>query len=276
MKLSGFRSVFFIAALIIGGLFVALANQPVSAQSAPPTPTPTPGIVSTLQSVIATQQIRIEALEREQGFEAKEREIGFRDINSQWKSWFAIAGIAVFAAGIFGVKGMRDLWQALETANQQWAEHIKSMKAEWEKRSQIALDQAIYRLDLANIPILLPVNENVGSIHRLLQQRKFEKIGYYKSFDELKVGILVVSLKGKNEEEIKKTLEQFKEFIELWRPNTANTGFIIYSPDGIKVPPDVLGCHDNLVTANFPSTVVSSIFTVGRGIEIIPPNEKEE
>ena len=276
MTISKLRSTFFIATLLLGGIAFALADQAVSAQGVSPTATPTVNIVPTLQSVIATQQVRIETLEREQGFETQKREIGFRDINSQWKSWLAFIGIAGGILAIFGIKGIRDLWNAIEKVKQDWAENIKNLESEWEKRSQIALDQAVYKLDLANIPILLPVNENVGSIHRLLQQRKFEKVGYYKNFDEIKNGILVVSLKDKNEEEQKKTLAQFKDFIELWQPSATNTGFIIYSPDGIRVPPDVLGCHDNLVAANFPSTVVSSIFTVGRGIEISDPKSKED
>lgn len=276
MKLSKFRSAFFIATLLLGGIAFASAIQPVAAQNVSPTATPTANIIPTLQSVIATQQVRIETLEREQGFEAREREIGFRDINSQWKNWLAFIGIAGGILALFGIKDIRDLWKAIEKVKQDWAENIKGLEAEWEKRSQIALDQAVYKLDMANIPILLPVNGNVGSIHRLLQQRKFEKVGYYKNFDEFKNGILVVSLKDKNEDEQKKTLAQFKEFIELWQPSATNTGFIIYSPDGIKVPTDVLVCHDNLVTANFPSTVVSSIFSVGRGIETVPTNSNKD
>lgn len=263
------------ALILFGILLFSQVSVPVGAQenptAAPLPPTINPTIAA-LENVIATQQVKIENLEREQNFEAREREIGLRDINSQWKNWLTFVGIAGSILAIFGFKSIRDIWNAIEKAKQDWTENIRTLEAEWEKRSQVALDQAVYKLDLAKVPIFLPINENVGSIHRLLQQRKFERIEYYKNFDELERGILVVSLKDKNQDQQKEILDAFKEFVEVRQPSPANTGFIIYSPDGIKVPSDVTGCHDNLVTANYPATVVSSIFTVGRGIEITPAN----
>lgn len=258
--------------LLLGLVLLSRQITPVIAQGNPTeTPTPNPTIV-VLENNIATQQVKIDSLEREQAFEAREREIGLRDINSQWKSWLAIVGTAGAILAIFGIKSIRDLWNTIAKANQDWAENIKKLESEWEKQSQIALDQAVYKLDLAKLPILLPVNENVGAIHRLLQLRKFEKVVYYKNFSELDKGVLIVSLKDKNEEQRKEILGIFKDFIESREPSPSDTGFIIYSPDGIKVPPEVTGCHDNLVTANYPATVVSSIFTVGRGIELTPLN----
>lgn len=257
---------------LAGTMFLSGLTRPAIAQgNQAPTPTPNSTTVA-LQNTIATQQVRIDSLEREQTFEAKEREIGLRDINSQWKSWLAIVGVAAGIVAIFGIKSARDLWNAIEKAKHDWLENIGKLESDWEKRSQVALDQAVYKLDLAKIPILLPINENIGAIHRLLQLRKFEKVGYYKNFNELENGILIVSLKDKNPEQQKQILDGFKEFIESREPSPMNTGFIIYSPDGIKVPPDIMACHDNLVTANFPATVVSSIFTVGRGIETTLPN----
>ncbi len=278
MKVSKVHTILIIAMLLFGGVVFSSVSSPASAQSATPTTTPTINpTISALEAVVATQQIKIATLEREQLWEAKERDIGFRDINSQWKSWLAFFGIAGSVLAIVGIKSVRDLWDTIKKAKKDWQDNLKGLEKEWEKRSEIALDRAVYKLDMANIPILLPADENVGSIHRLLHQRKFENVVYYKDFTEFEDGILVISLKGKNEDEQKKTLDQFIEFIKLRKPSAVNTGFIIYSPDGIKVPSDVLIRHDNLVTANFPSTVVSSIFTVGRGIDIaIPKHETKK
>jgi hypothetical protein len=275
MKISKANTILIIVTLLFGGVLFSSVSSPVFAQTAIPSSTPTPNpTISALEDVIATQQVQISTLEREQLWEAKERDIGFRDINSQWKAWLAFVGIAGSVLAIIGIKSVRDLWDTIKKAKKDWQENINGLEKEWEKRSEIALDRAVYKLDMANIPILLPVDENIGSIHNLLQQRKFEKVVYYKNFTDLKDGILVVSLKGKNEDEQKKILDHFKEFIKLCNPSAVNTGFIIYSPDGIKVPSDVLMCHDNLVAANFPSTVVSSIFTVGRGIDISIPKDE--
>lgn len=272
MKIFKLPIVIFSIFLLMGLVLISRQTTPVVAQGNPTeTPTPNPTIAA-LQNTIATQQVKIDSLEREQIFEAKEREIGLRDINSQWKSWLAVVGVAAGIVAIFGIKSTRDLWSAIEKAKQDWMENIKKLELDWEKRSQVTLDQAVYKLDLAKVPILLPINENIGAIHRLLQLRKFEKVGYYRNFNELDNGILIVSLKDKNPEQQKQILDGFKEFVESREPSALNTGFIIYSPDGIKVPPEITTCHDNLVTANYPATVVSSIFTVGRGIEINLPN----
>lgn len=287
MKFSKFHSTLLIATLLFGGIIFSSVLHPVSAQTAQPTATstlspPNPTIV-VLENIVATQKVEIAALQSEQSLEAKERDINardvnsqFREINSQWKSWLALTGIAGGILAILGIKSARDLWDTIKKTQQDWKEHTTKLEKEWEKRSSIALDQAVYKLDMANIPILLPADENVGSVHRLLQQRKFEKIKYYKNYNELEYGVLVVSLKGKSEEEQKKTLDKFKEFIATQQPSALTTGFIVYAPDRISVPADVMNCHDNLVTANFPATVVSNIFAVGRGIEIPISTSKEE
>jgi len=272
MKMSKVHTILVITMLLLGGVVFSSAASPVSAQTTPSTDTPTPNpTVMALENRVATQEAKIDSLEREQIFEARERDIGFRDINSKWQSWLTFFGIAGGILALVGIKSARDLWNAIQKAEQDWKNNVEKLEKEWEKRSEVALDSAVYKLDMANIPIFLPADENVGSVHRLLQQRKFDNIRYYKEYNEFESGVLVVSLKGKDEEAQKETLGKFKEYIETQKPSAIATGFIVYSPDGIKVPANVQNCHDNLVAANFPSTVVSSIFTVGRGIEIAPP-----
>lgn len=268
MNVFRFSHFAFFISLIIGMLIpLSLwtdATTSVSAQGSPTgTPTPNPTI-TVLESTIAAQQINIEKLEREQGFEAKEREIGFRDINSQWKTVAAIGGIAILVLGWFGFTGVRDAKLAVE-------KQVKNIEAKWEAQLQSTLDKAVYKLDLSNLPIYLPSGENLENIHRLLQFRKFENVSFYKTLDEFERGVLIISLKGKDEKGQGEILGKFKDFIDSQHPSAANTGLIIYAPAGIKVPPEIMESHDNLVTANYPSTVVSSIFTVGRGIELPAP-----
>jgi hypothetical protein len=264
---------------VFAGLFVltfilfSTVTFSVGAQGNP-TATPQPTVnptIAALENVIATQRVKIDTLERELGFEAKEREIGLRDINSQWKIAVAIVGIAGVILAVFGFRSLRDVWNAIEKARNDWKENVRNLETEWEQRSKAALDIAVYKLDLGKLPIYLPLDEDVSRIHRLLKLRKFEKVIYYKKFEEFTHGILIVSLKGKDERQQGETFTAFKKFMEARNPSAEESGFILYCPDRITAPPDVMSCHDNLVTANYPATVVSSIFTVGRGIEITAP-----
>jgi len=264
MKMSKVHTILVILMLLFGGVLFSSVLNPVSAQTAQPTDTPTPNpTIVALENIIATQQILLEAQSRTISNTADDLSRAEKDW--QWK--WGIAGLVLGALGSIlasiGVSSVTD-----------FKKKISELEKEWDKRSALALNYAVYKLDMSNIPILLPADENVGSIRRLLQQRKFEKIKYYKNYNELEGGVLVVSLKGKNEEEQKKTLDKFKDFIETQLPSAITTGFIIYSPDRITVPTEIMNCHDNLVTANYPATVISSIFTVGRGIDI--PNPKDE
>jgi len=250
MKLSKFRSTFFIATLLLGGIAFTLAGQSVSAQGVSPTATPTVNIVPTLQSVIATQQADIDKLVDE------ERDRKYYDRDIQWK-WGILAAVGAAVTWILTWVGKNSL---------------QSLQLGWEQRSQKILDKAIYKLDLGNLPIYLPAGEKLENIHNFLQRRKFEALKFYNHFDEFERGILIVSLKGKDENQQAEILGKFKDFIETKNPGMSDSGFIIYAPGRIRVPDDIMECHDNLVTANYPATVVSSIFSVGRGIEIVLPN----
>lgn len=260
MKFSKVHSILLIAALLLGGIVFSSILHPVSAQTAQPTSTTTPVSPSTptdpqiqaLQSTIATQQVQIDQLQRDHLQEVKDRQFDVRDLLWKW-------GIAV--AVVTAVMSILT-WVGRNS--------LQNLQKDWEYRSEKILNRAIYKLDLSNLRIYLPVDENSKDIRRLLLQRKFENIQLYGDFNEFKNGILIVSLKGKDETQQTEILDNFKSFIDTQKPSPANAGFIVYCPDGIKVPPKIMGCHENLVTANYLSTVISSIFTVGRGIEIVP------
>jgi hypothetical protein len=245
--------------IAFGGLFMLsvllLSNLTISV-NAQGNPTATPAVatanptIAVLENTIATQQIQINQLNTRLTDEERERKYYDRDIFWKWGISAALATAVISILTWVGRKSLQDL------------------QNDWQRDSQKILDKAIYKLDLSNLPIYLPSGENLENIHRLLQLRKFEKVGFYKTLGEFEHGVLIVSLKGKDDKQQAEILDKFKDFIDSQNPSAANTGFIIYAPAGIRVPPEIMECHDNLVTANYPATVVSSIFTVGRGIEI--------
>ena len=234
--------------MLLGSTSIPAGAQAVTTPTATPNPT-----IGSLEGVVATQQAETDTMNNRLIDEERDRKYYDRDL--QWK-WGISAAIATAVIGVLAWVGKKDL---------------NDLQKNWERSSQKILDKAIYKLDLSKLPIYLPMGENLDSIHRLLQRRKFEKIGFYNTFDEIDRGLIIVSLKNKNETERAETLQKLLTFISARNPSSANTGFIIFAPGGIQVPQDVMNCHDNLVTANYPATVVGMIFVVGRGMDITPP-----
>jgi len=255
MKISKVHTILVITMLLFGGVIFSSVLNPVSAQTAQPTETP--NVVPTLQSVIATQQIQIEQLQRELAFETRNREYDVRDTRWIWGIAVAIVTAAISFLSWIGKKSLKDLQDT------------------WDQKSQQLLDEAIFRLDPSNLPIYLPSGEGLEGLHDTLQKRRFGKVRFYSSLiNELNKdncqGVIVISLKDKDESDQSKILSDLTKFIETQLPDGSKTGFIIFAPGDIRVPPKITGGYDNLVTANFPATVVSMVFAVGRGLDIVP------
>lgn len=273
----GFSSSIF-PKIILGVLFLAafsfvlVVPYNVKAQDNPtPTPSPNPTIVE-LENQIATQRAEIEDITDRLTDEERDRKYFDRDI--QWQ--FAIAGVissAIIALLAFaGFSNLKDLRTKLKERTDSWFEKID---VEWEKRSQILLDKAIYKIDIGNLPIYLPTGEGLEkNIFRLLKQRSFDNIDFYEKLDDFSEGIFIISLAEKNEEERKEILDNFKSFIDTNEPSGKKVGFIIFAPGRIRVPDDVMGYYDNLVTANYPTTVLSMVFVIARGLDIQPPEKR--
>ena len=256
---------------MLGLLFIAaffiLLSLPNSAQAQgneTPTPSPNPTIIA-LENQIATQEAQIEELKDQITDEKGDREYFDRDI--QWQ--FGIAGTistAIIALLAFlGLSNIKDIRTKMGEMTDSWFEKIE---IEWEKRSQVLLDEAIYKIDIGNLPIYLPANEGMEEMFTLLRRRNFNNITFYKELEEFSQGICLLSLEDKNETEQEEILNKFKSFIDEKKPSSIDIGFIIYAPRGVRVSDEVMGYYDNLVTANYPATVLSMIFVTARGLDI--------
>jgi len=213
-----------------------------------------------LQASISTQQIQIEQHQRDLAFETRDREYDMRDIRWKWGIASTVVAAIFSILSWFGMKSSKDLQDV------------------WKRKAQQMMDDATFKLDPSNLPIYLPSGEGLEGLHDTLQKRRFGKVSFYGNLiDEFNKGncqgVIVISLKDKKEKEQEKILSDFQSFIEQQLPDSSKTGFIIFAPGDIRVPPKVTGSYDNLVTANFPATVVSMVFAVGRGLDIVPNNK---
>jgi len=271
MKLSKFRSTFFIATLLLGGIAFTLAGQSVSAQGVSPTATPTVNIVPTLQSVIATQQIQLD----EQGRTIKNTTDDLSRAEKDWQWKWGIAGAIVGALGTIlaslGISNLTDFKKKLnafekEFSNQlkqlenKWEKHTAALEQTWEKRSAESLNQTLEKFDLRNLPIFIPKG-NGSLLRRLelsgLQHEEYESLKSLKSTQ----GVIVVNLESGDDQ------KAFREFVEKSGLNPQKTAFVLYAEPS-TVQKETIKCFENLVIANFPATVVSNILAIGRGLQI--------
>ena len=258
--------------LFLAFTFLMAISTPASAQGNPTAtaidPTVNPTIVA-FESVIATQQVQIDELKRNQSYEIRDREYEIRDLKWKWGIAAALGGAAILIASWFGISGLKDLRTKLEETKANWKSNVERLEKEWERNSQRLLDKAIYRLDPGNLPIKLPAGAT--PLHQLLTRREIGKIEFYNSLDDLTHedlgGVIVVSMTEK--EQLATMEDKFRQFVQRTKPDPALTGIVLYTGPN-RVSDETTMLFDNLVTANYPGTVVSNIFVVGRALKIEP------
>ena len=254
MKYSKVHYALLIATLLMGGVFFLSVLQPVSAQTVQPTPVPnaTDPAIPTLQAVVATQQVQINQLQRDLQYETQNRQFDTRDIKWTWGIAVLIATLVIGFLSWLGIQNFKDLQE------------------QWNRKSQKLLDQALYKFDPSNLPIQLP--NSAVKIHRLLSLRQLGKIEFYDDYENLKdnklQGIIVISMLDKDQ--LADDEARYQKFIQSRKLDSSTTGIILYAGTN-KVSEDTQTAFDNMVTANYPATVVSNILVVGRGLKIDEP-----
>lgn len=238
---------------ILVGIFLLQPTISTKAQdNPPPTPTPNPTFVS-LENLIATQQIQLDTLNKKIEDETRDRIYFDRDIGWKWGISATVATIIISLLAFLGVKSLKDL------------QHL------WGKQSQTILNKAIYKLDLENMPVYLPMDQNLENIHSYLQRRKFGKLGFYKKLEDVKKGVIIISIQGMDEQNQNLVYQKLIRYVKESKPDSTEIGIIIYSPGGLKIPNNIMECYENLVSANFLTTIASNIFVVARGIDLTLP-----
>src|SRR5262245_33426902 len=190
---------YIIFALIFSTLFLltnastSIAQTPTPTTS-PPTPTIDPTITS-LQNVVATQQVEVQELRRDLNYEV-------RDI--RW--WFVVAGVLAAITGFTGYQAYRGINKLVR------------------KKIRVMTNKYYYQLDVTNLDVNIRKGEHQDRIIELLKSQglynlsRFERLGN----DSFR-GITIFSIENEvDEKDFLRYIEQ--HFINSKRLNPRKAG----------------------------------------------------
>lgn len=261
-------------------LFAFAGTQIASAQTQtpPPTPAPTtiPDAISTLQSVVVTQQVQIEEQNRILTHHAED--ITRAEQDWQWK--WGVLGLVVGALGtiaasmgwnsLTGFKKQiqtieKDFAKQLKQTELDWASNLQAREAEWGLKSQQSLNKVLDKFDLAKLPIYVP--KELAALRLSLEHRGL-KPSEYENIEAIPLnGVIVIRIDADADE------EKFKSFVDKFVPNPRKTAFLLYAATR-KVSPQVNEWYENLVISNFKASAITNILAIGRDLEIEEPKKE--
>jgi len=178
-----------------------------------------------------------------------ENDLAFTLRDVSWKmdqKLLVFTGMAALISGIAAYLGYKNFKDLDET--------IKG-------KISSTLEKELYQLDPTNIPIHLQSGQGMESIHRRLQLSGLKNLSFYERLDKHCLdGITIIAMPDVDAQ------KKFRDFIEVYNPDSETAAYILYAPPN-SVSKETLDCYENLVTANFPATVVSMVLVVGRGLK---------
>lgn len=202
-----------------------------------------PSNVTTSTSPASPEELtaRVENLENDQAYNLR---------NFEWQidqkilvlGWAALA-ISVIA-GYMGVKSYNDLDKVIR------------------EKIRITLENELYQLDPVNLMVRIPKHH--PDKDKILKRLKAAGIKNVKEYTELsdncKVGLTVVPI----ENEAMGT--DYVEFLDKTKPEDNDAAFVLYAANRFQIPQDIINKHVRAATANMPSTVVTAILAISRGL----------
>jgi hypothetical protein len=259
----------------------ALPPTPVYAAQSQPTPqavsTVLPPDVAELQKTITEQSIELKALRSEFETYKKEQAVEVRNILWLIGVWSATAA---FVAGLFAFYGLRTR-NEIKDVQAQIKQQLKSDLEQAERGFRASLDKKLYNLDPAIHPIR--VREGHPTIDMLTERQRltasgFKVQGYTKLGDECRNGITIVPI-GSDDDE-----RQFMEDVRSASFDSTKAAFVLYTPNQYRVDKkedvlkrpnqqEIMKSYGNLAIANMPTTLVSAIIAVARGLEPDRPED---
>jgi hypothetical protein len=212
----------------------------------------TPGSeVAALQRVVETQQAQIDTLTRDlNNFKEDQAEEAI-DLRWSLDSKLVVAGALASIAALLGFGAYASIGDRVR------------------EKVRATLDETILGYDPAYVPVFLPRGQK-----QLLDRLDFAGLKniqpYEKNAIAARAGITVVLIKEKEDE------ERFAHFLENAKDDLdpKRMAFILYTGDyTISKLRDYVRIHDNLTPANTPTTLVSHVFNVGRGLRSERPKK---
>jgi hypothetical protein len=214
---------------------------------------------STIQQTPASDlEVRVKSLEN--NLDYLQRDLVFR--LDQKLYYFAGAALAISViAAFFGWRTFKDLDDVIQ------------------EKIRTTLENELYQLDPANLTVRLPKGHpDSPLIARRLMLSGLKKIREYPELNKYcKYGLTIVPVNNTGEE------VEFTEFIQREKPDPNDAAFVLYvtaNPKDFRVSNDTLNQYERVTTANMPSTVISAILAVSRGLhretETVTPEKAEK
>lgn len=237
--------------LAITSLFVFNFSYAVHAQTTAtitPTPTITPNpTVVALQNIVATQQVDIQALQRDLKYEVRDM---------RW--WFLAAGVIVSIVVFFGYQT------------------YKSIDDQIKLKIRRTISKYLYQLDLSNLEVYVSKRLSEGdykshNLNGILKAQGIE-IKWFDAKPTRKSlqGITILPIEDAEDENAFLThIENNKQQL-----NPQKAGFILYASTGYRLKPDTLNIYPTVVIANTAWNLASILTVMGR--TLTPPPKYDE
>jgi len=251
-----------LSVLLLAGLFlynITFLNQRTASALAQPTPIPSQTALTTAQPVTtADLDIRVKDLER--NLDYLQRNLVFQLDEKLF--YFGGAALAISAiAAFFGWRTYKDLDDVIQ------------------EKIRFSLENELYQLDPASLTIRIPKGHpDAALIASRLRLSGLKKLKEYPELNKFcKTGLTIVPVNTVDEE------NEFIRFLEQEKPDPEQAAFVLYAPAPAKdfrVSSKTLNRYERVATANMPSTVITAILAISRGLhrqsEVVPPAKPDE
>ena len=186
-------------------------------------------------------ELRVNALEK--GLESLQRDLVFQ-LNRKLYIFGGVAFVISAIATFFGWRTFKDLDGLIQ-------EKIRK-----------TLENELYQLDPANLTIRLPkFHPDSKDIEERLRISGLKKLKSYAELNKFCThGLTVVPVESEDAE------KEFLHFLQNETPDPNYAAYVLYAANKYHVQPETLKAYPRLATANMPSTVITAILAIARGL----------
>jgi|GEM_PF-3500959 len=270
MKISKVHTILVIAMLLFGGVVFSSVLNPVSAQTAPLTVTPTPN------PTITVLEERVKALEADVKLLNERKDLESETLKLQAEKQLLPIYIGGIILGALGLSTAIGSWLAYKN-------FTEGTRKELEEKTRKTLDKAFYNADPLYYPVYVPDNGFETEIKRL-KKLGFKDLRRYGGLSPgILNGVIVVRVPGENfrdnrEEQTyaESALSALQDFITEHKADEKNAAFVLYITGGnLPKVSELAAKYDNVVIANMPVTIAEHVYALVRGLTALE-NKKED
>jgi hypothetical protein len=291
MKMSKVHTILVILMLLFGGVVFSSVLNPVSAQTAQPTDTPTPN------PTIEALEDKVKKLEQEVVLLKDRKDLDSESLQLQIDKQLFPVTIGGIVLGGLGLSTIIGLWVAYKTftdkTKKQFEEDVQqtreiyknfaeTIKQKVEEDTRKTLDRAFYNADPLYYPLYVPASGFDLEIKKL-QKLGFKNLLKYGGVREgILNGVIIVRIPGENfrkQQDVdlaEAALNAFEKFVNENKAYEKKIAFVLYITGGLlEKANEVTKKYDNIVIANMPVTVAGHVYALVRGLTAIENNKED-